>query len=193
MQNNQLTVPLKDFNYAMRVFKTDKPRKNAKKPLQITPAILSFSNGFLTIESNEKLVNIHAEGEWHGKAEFSNTIITALAAIPLNADPVIIKYADNKLYISSTYVSCTWTAFSSELISQLTKPSLIDIFAMRRTLPAHQFHGDGIEGQYKLAHTKMLKETEKQAKKLSEFEITQEDLLDIIEAKVELRIAKKIL
>ena len=166
-------------------------RKNIKKKPIFPPAILSYSNGFLTIESEDKLVNIHAKGEWHGKAEFSNTVVTALALVPLTGDPIIVKYADNKLHIATTSITCTWTSSSLTLISQLTNPSLIDIFAMWRSLPAHQVHGDGIAKQYKAGHTRMLKETEKIARKLTEYEITQEDLIALIEAKVVAKILAK--
>ena len=192
MQNNCLTVGLKEFNHAMKTFKVGVERKNAKKKPIFPPAILAYSNGFLTIESEEKLVNIHASGEWHGKAEFSNTFVTALTKVPLTGDPIIIKYADNRLHIATTSITCTWTSSSHQLISQLTNPSLIDIFAMWRTLPAHQLHGDGIAKQYKAAHAKMLKDTEKLAKKLTAYEITQDDLITMIEAKVKAKISAKI-
>ena len=124
MQNNCLTVDLKEFNFAMKTFKVGMPRKNAKKKPIFPPAILSYSNGFLTIESEDKLVNIHAKGEWNGKAEFSNTVVTALALVPLTGDPIIVKYADNKLHIATTSITCTWTSSSHQLISQLTNPLL---------------------------------------------------------------------
>ena len=192
MQNNCLTVGLKEFNFAMKTFRVGAPRKNAKKKPIFPPAILSYSSGFLTIESEDKVVNIHASGEWHGKAEFSNMVVTAIALVPLTGDLVIIKYADNKLHIATTSITCTWTSSSHQLISQLTNPSLIDIFAMWRTLPAHQLHGDGIVKQYKAAHARMHKDTEKLAKKLTEYEITQDDLITLIEAKVEAKISAKI-
>ena len=192
MQNNVLTVDLKEFNYAMKTFKITRPRKNAKKKPVPPPAILSYSDGFLTIESEDKLVNIHASGEWHGKAEFSNTVVTALALVPLIGDAIVIKYVDNKLHIAHTSIVCTWTSSSHQLMSQLNNPSLIDIFAMWRTLPAHQLHGDGIAKQHKAAHTKMLKDTEKLANKLTAYEVTQNDLIELIEAKVKAKIAAKI-
>ena len=58
MQNNYLTVDLKEVNFAMKTFKVGMARKNVKKKPIFPPAILSYSNGLLTIESNDKLVNI---------------------------------------------------------------------------------------------------------------------------------------
>ncbi|MBA3696424.1 MAG: hypothetical protein H0W85_06620 [Methylotenera sp.] len=192
MQNNLLTVGLKEFSYAMKTFKVGIPRKNAKKKPIIPPAVLSYSDGILTIESNDKLVNIHAKGEWHGKAEFSNTIVNALAMVPLSTDPLVIKYTGEKLIIGSTSITCKWSLLSKGMIDKLSNPSVIDVFAMWRTLPAHQAHSDGIAGKYKTMHQSMLKETEKVAKKLSVYEITQEDLIYLIETKIEAKMKNNI-
>ncbi|NOU25377.1 MAG: hypothetical protein HOO90_07560 [Methylotenera sp.] len=189
MQNNLITVSLKEFNHAMKTFKLGVPRKNAKKKPIIPPAVLSFFDGILTIESDEKLVNIRATGEWHGKAEFSNSIVNAIAMVPLSTNPLVIKYTGEKLLIGSTSVTCKWTLLNERKINQLSNPSVIDIFAMYRTLPAHQAHADGIAKKYKSVHQAMLKETEKTAKKLSAYEITQEDLITLIEAKTEAKIS----
>jgi hypothetical protein len=191
MQNNLLTVDIKEFNHAMKTFKLGIPRKNAKKKPTIPPAILSYSDGILTIESNEKLVNIHAKGEWHGKAEFSNSIVNALAMVPLSTNPLVIKYTGEKLHIGSTSITCKWALLSKGMINRLSNPSVIDVFAMWRTLPAHQVHADGIAKLYKSMHQAMLKETEKIAKKLSVYEITQDDLIALIEKKTEAKISDK--
>ena len=63
---------------------------------------------------------------------------------------------------------------------------------MWHTLPAHQLYGDGIVKRYKAALARMHKDTEKLAKKLTEYEITQNDLINLIEAKVEAKISAKI-
>ena len=59
---------------------------------------------------------------------------------------------------------------------------------MWRSLPAHQVHGDGIAKQYKAGHTRMLEDTEKIAKELAVYEITQDDLILLIETKVKAKI-----
>lgn len=92
MYKNQLFIDLKAFNYAIKVFKVGMPRSNAKKKPVILPSILSFNNGFLSIECDEKVVVMNATGEWHGKAQFSSSIVKALALVPLNTNPVIINY-----------------------------------------------------------------------------------------------------
>ena len=189
MLTNQLHVDLKTFNHAMKIFKVGMMRKNAKKKPVILPAILSFSNGFLSIDSDDKVAVIHATGEWHGKAQFSSSIIKALALVPLNTNPVMINYADGRLSIGTTSMACDWALASQGMIAQTTNPSLIDVFAMWRTQPAEQLLAKSITQQNKLAKEKLLIATASAAKKLDEFEVTQDDLLKLIEAKVKARIA----
>lgn len=190
MQNNQLTIDLKEFNHAMKVFKVGMERKNAKKKAVLLPAALSFSNGFLSIESDDKIAVMHALGEWHGKAQFSSNVVKALALVPFSGGSVVIHYRDGKLSIGSTTIDCEWELASKDMIAQATNPSLIDIFAMWRTQPADQLLAKGITQLNKLANEKLLKATASAAKKLDEFEVSQDDLLALIEAKVKARIPK---
>ena len=189
MLTNQLIVNLKTFNHAMKIFKVGMARKNAKKKPVILQAMLSFSNGFLSIESDDKVAVMHASGEWHGKAQFSNGIVKALALVPLNINPVMINYADGRLSIGTTSMACDWELASLGLIARTTNPSLIDVFAMWRTQPAEQLLAKGLTQQNKLAKAKLLKLTASAAKNLIEFEVTQNDLLKIIEAKVKAKLA----
>ena len=94
IQNNRLSVELKAFNHALKIFKVGVERKNAKKPPVILPAILSFNNGFLSIECDDKVAVMNATGEWHGKVQFSHSIVKALALVPISVNPVIITYVD---------------------------------------------------------------------------------------------------
>ena len=73
----------------MKIFKVGMVRKYTKKKPVMLPAILSFTNGFLSIESDDKVAVMHASGEWHGKAQFSSSIVKALALVPLNTNPKV--------------------------------------------------------------------------------------------------------
>lgn len=190
MYKNQLCVDLKAFNHAMKLFKVGmvRVRKNAKNPPVMLPAMLSFNNGFLSIECNDKVAVMNAIGEWHGKAQFSHTIIQALALVPLTANPVIISYENGKLCISATTIACDWQSISQSMLDQVANPTLIDVFAMWRTHPAEQLLVKGIMQKNKLAKVKLMKTTVGAAKKLEEFEVTQDDLLKLIEEKVKARI-----
>ena len=173
----------------MKIFKIGMTRKNTEKDNLLLPAILSFSDGFLSIESDDKVAVMHASGEWHGKAQFSSSIVKALALVPSNINPVMINYADGRLSVGTTSIVCDWELASQGMIAQSTNPSLIDVFAMWRAQPAEQLLAKGITQQNKLAKLKLLKATASAAKKLDEFEVTQDDLLKIIEAKVKAKIA----
>ena len=177
MYTNQLCVDLKAFNYAIKVFKVGMPRSNAKKKPVILPAILSFNNGFLSIECDEKVAVMNATGEWHGKAQFSSSVVQALALVPLNTNLVIINYIDGKLSIGATTASCNWTSVSKGMMELITNPSSIDVFAMWRTQPADALAAKGISQKNKLAMDLMFKATLSAAKKLEKFEVSADDLL----------------
>lgn len=188
MHKNQLSIDLKAFNNAMKTFKIGLQRKNAKIKPVILPAILSYNDGFLSIEFDDKVTVMHASGEWHGKAQFSGNVVKAFALVPLTTNPVIISYSDNKISIGATTVGCSWELASQGMIEQVTNPSLIDVFAMWRTQPADQLIAYGVKQKNKAAKEKLLKATASAAKKLLEFEVTQEELLNLIESKVTARI-----
>lgn len=190
MSKNVLTIDLKEFNHAMRIFKVGMERKNAKKHQVILPAMLSFNDGFMSIESDDKLMVVKATGEWHGKAQFSQSIIKALALVPPNANPVLVSYSDGKISIATMKAPCDWESISHKLLEKLLHPSMLDIFAMWRTQPAAELRVNGMDKHHKLAQLKMMKITASASKKLEEFEVTQQDLLNLIEAKVRAKISR---
>ncbi len=133
---------------------------------------------------------MNATGEWHGKVQFSHSIVKALALVPISVNPVIITYVDGKITIGSTTATCIWVSSSQGMIDKISNPSMIDIFAMWQTQPADQLLTKGIKQSNKLAKDKLLKTTASVAKKLEAFEVTQDDLLNLIESKVKARILK---
>jgi hypothetical protein len=54
--------------------------------------------------------------------------------------------------------------------------------------PADELRRDGIDKQYKLGHKKMMRAIESASRKLSEFDITQDELVKLIEVKIQARI-----
>ena len=183
---NELNVDLNEFNFGMKIFKLD---GRLKKP-KTSRAILAFDRGFLSIELEDKISVINAVGNWNGKATFSSNFISALTLVPLTVNPVVIKYADGKLNIGGVKADADWELVSHQVLDKLSNPSLIDIIAMSRTQPVLKLRENGITKKNKLAQSKLLKLTESAAKKLSEFEVTQEDLISLIETKVSNRIIK---
>lgn len=189
MTRNELSIDLKEFVHSLKVFKIGMERKNAKKKSVTLPAMLSFNDGFMSIECEDKIMVVRAKGEWHGKAQFSSTTIKALALVPPNINPVIVKYEDGKISIASMRVSCDWEQLSYTLLDRLNNPTCMDILAMWRTQPAVDLKTHGIDKEYKLAQEKMMKLTAVAAKKLEEFEVTQQELINLIEAKIKAKIS----
>lgn len=185
---NKLTINLIEFKNGIKIFKVKSPaRINAKKRVQI-PAVISFNDGFMSIDCNEKVAVMRAVGEWSGKAHFSASIVHAIALVPPNNDPMTVSYNEGKLTIGSISVTCEWMPVSYHLIDMLVNPTLIDIFAMWRTSPSSELHKKDIDKKIISAKEKMLNATASAAKRLENFEITQVDLLNLIEEKIKTRI-----
>lgn len=184
---NELNISLKEFKNGIKIFKVNRQRINAKKKVQL-PAVISFNDGFLSIDCDEKVSVMRATGEWSGKAHFSASIVHAIALAPPNNEPMTISYHEGKLTIGSTSVTCEWLPVSHQLMDTLINPTLIDIFAMWRSNPADDVHKKGIDRQIVSAKEKLLRATASSAKKLEAFEVTQEDLLALIETKIKSRI-----
>jgi hypothetical protein len=185
MQTNKLIVDLKNFNLAMELFKVGKLVRKHTKP---KTAMLSFNDGFLSIECDDTVSVMRASGEWHGKAQFSSNIVKALTLVPLATNPVVISYLNNKINIGSMVAPCDWESASHTMIQKLVNPSSIDIFAMWRTQPAVHLMATGLKQKNKAAELTLQKATAKAVKALEKFEVTQEELLALIEAKVKARI-----
>ena len=183
---NELHIDLKEFNFGMKTFKLD---GRVKKP-KTSRAILAFDRGFLSIELDDKISVINAVGTWNGKATFSANFIYALTLVPLPVNPVEVKYADGKLNIGGIKAAADWELISHQALDKLSNPSLVDIIAMSRTQPVLKLRANEIDKKHKLAQSKLYKLTESAAIKLSEFEVTQDDLISLIETKVRNRIAK---
>lgn len=188
MQTNELLVELNEFNAGMKSFKKAMVLKNKKKKPKIEKAILAFDNGFLTIECNDITAVMNAKGQWHGKVEFSESVVTALSLQPVNSNPVVISYLDEKLNLGGLRVTCDWVSSSKGMIEKLKNPSLIDIFAMYRTQPVLELKRSGIDERYKLAQQKMKRALATATKRLDGLEITEEDLLNLIEHKITAKI-----
>lgn len=187
---NHILVGVRTFNAGMKSFKISMPRKNAKHTPIYPSAMLSFASGFLTVEWNGIIVNMRADGSLEGKVEFNHSAIFALVLAPPVGEELVIKFENDRLYFGTTAIPCRMTQFSEAFLSKVNSPSVIDIFAMWRTLPAHTIHTNDIADQYNSAFKTMFVDTERIAKNLKKYEITQEDLIELINSKVSQRISK---
>lgn len=189
---NTLEVTLKEFTHSMKAFRVG-IRKNAKKrPLAKVPAILDFRDGFLSIDGDDKVAVMKATGEWAGKAEFSFSIVDALSQFSPTTDPVVIRYDENnsKLYIGQTVTPCEWHSSSKTLIAKIENPSVIDLFAMWRTQSASELNATGIKAQLSTARLKMKKDISCVVKRLADYEVCEQEIIDLIEEKIKEKVKK---
>ena len=192
MSVNTIEVNLKDFIYAIKVFQFG-VRKNSKKPtFKGSLAILDFRDGFLSIDGEDKVAVMRATGEWAGKAEFSFSIVNALSLFPPTTDPVVIRYDEDqgKLYIGQTVTPCTWQSSIKSVIGKIENPSAIDLFAMWKTQPASELNATAIKTQLSKARAKMKKDVASVAKKLADYEVSEQEISALIEKKIQERVKK---
>lgn len=122
LSRNFLQVRQCEFKQATKILQ--------RKRIRLGPSLLAYEGGFLSIESGEITVVMHAEGEWHGRATFSETVLRALALVPPEQDPIFIQYADGHLLIANMTIPCQWQPLSKAFLENLTNPSLIDLLAV---------------------------------------------------------------
>jgi hypothetical protein len=143
--NNLLHVSVAEFKLATKVYQ--------RKRLRLGPVLLAYEGGFLSIESGEATAVMNAVGEWHGRAVFSPEILRALALVPPLQDPVQISYDGAYLFIGSMKIICQWNMVSQAFIEDLENPSLIDLLALKVTVPRSEIGGTGL-GNKSVAHMK---------------------------------------
>lgn len=180
MLNNLLQVSLKEFKRGTKVFQ--------RKRLKLGPVLLAFENEFLSIESGEVTSVMNAAGEWHGRAIFSPEILRALAMIPPLEDPVQISYDGGHLFIGNMKIMCQWNTVSQTFIHDLINPSLIDLLALKRTVPRSEIGGTGLGSQIRSAHEKAERRIMNAAKQLQDLEISEAEIRSLVDARIATRL-----
>lgn len=177
---NFLELPLAEFKHATEVF--------TPKRCKLGPALLAFEGGFLSIESGEVTVVMHAIGEWHGRATFSPQTLRAIATVPPNQDPLTISYADGHLLIGNMNITCQWQNVGEALIHNLENPSLFDLLVMERTLPRSELKGTERGHQILDAVEQADKRIRKAMAQLAELGVSEAEIRALIEAKIKARL-----
>lgn len=182
LATNCLKVPLPEFRRAVAPF--------TPKRLKLGPALLAFENGFLSIESGEVTVVMHATGEWHGRATFSPQTLRALATVPPNQNPLTISYAEGHLLIATMTIACEWHPISEGLIHNLENPSLFDLLVMERTLPRAEIKSTELGRRVTAAAKDAEKRIRKAASQLSDLQVTEAEILALVDSKIKARLHK---
>ncbi len=175
---NYLEVDAAEFKLATHVF--GRKRKAG-------PVLLAYEGGFLSIESGEVTAVMHATGEWHGRATFSLQIMRALAMVPPAQNPIVITYTDNHLLLGCMKIICKWSSVSQVFINDLQKPSILDLLAMERNIPRAELGGSDLGKKIRNARQSFELRIKKAAEQLGEFEITEDDLRNIVESRIKQR------
>jgi hypothetical protein len=173
---NLLQVSLKEFKLATKVF--------TRKRLQMGPVLLAYEGGYLSIESGEVTVVMHATGEWHGRATFSPQVMRALAMVPPAQNPIPIAYADGHLLIGSMTITCDWNIVGEAFVRDLENPSIIDLLALERTLPRAQIKGSELGKRIRSAQDKTERRIRNAAAQLADLEITEAEIRALVEARI---------
>lgn len=178
---NALQVSLKEFKLATKPF--------TRKRLQLGPVLLAYEGRFLSIESGEVTVVMHAEGEWHGRAMFSPQVLRALAMVPPACDPIPISYADGHLLIGSMTITCEWRIVGQAFLQDLENPSIIDLLALESTLPRAEIKGTELGKRVQSARQKAERRIKNAAAQLADLEIEEAEIRRLVSARVARRLA----
>jgi hypothetical protein len=178
--NNLLQVSLKEFKRGTKVFQ--------RKRMKFGPVLLAFENEFLSIESGEVTAVMNATGEWHGRAIFSPNILHAIAMVPPLCDPVQISYDDGHLFVGGMKIVCQWHTVSQAFIEDLENPSLIDLLALRETVPRSEIGGTSMGKQIRNAHEMAERRITNAAKQLQDLEITEAEIRSLVDIRIATRL-----
>lgn len=180
MLKNILQVSLKEFKDATKVFQ--------KKRVKLGPVLLAYESGFFSIESGEATAVMHATGEWHGRAMFSPEILRALVMVPPLHDPIQFSYDDGYLFVGSMKIICQWNTVSQAFIEDLANPSLIDLLALKDTIPRSEIGGTGLGKKIRGAHEKAERRIMNAAKQLQDLEISEAEIRALVDARIATRL-----
>lgn len=189
---NELRVPLREFKRAMGRFKEYgriNPYRNRRKTAAPSPdALIAFSGGFLSFEAEDLVAAVRAEGEWHGRATISVRMLGILALTPPLEDPVPLVYDGGRLRISTVTMRCDWDQDGARLVQRAENPGPLDLLAMDRTVSRAEVHGSDLGKRITAAKRKVGNAVTRAANLLADLEITEEDLREMLEARVRARL-----
>jgi len=180
---NRLSVDRSEFNHAIRTFRGRRGQGSL--------ASLAFDSGILSIEADDLMTTCRAGGEWQGCALFSAQVLAALAKVPPAENPVIIEYSQGKLSIGPLSITCDWSNVSDDFIGQLESPSVLDLIAIGRSMPAAEIHRTGLWRRISRAKATVTSAVSKAMKHLQQLEISEAELHDLVEARIRSRLKER--
>ena len=179
---NRVEVPLSEFNHALSSLRD-------RRKLHHNGG-LTFENGVLSVQMDDAMVTMRATGEWHGVALFSGQVLAALVKVPPRQDPIVIEYDAGRIAIGSLSVPCELQNVSARFIGRLEDPSILDLLALERSMPAAEIHRSGLWRRISRARATVATSTKKAASYLEKFEISETELRDMVEKRIRARLDK---
>ncbi len=180
LTRNLLHVTRAEFKRATKVF--------TRKRLVLGPVLMAFEGGFLSFESGDVTVVMHADGEWQGRAWFSPQVLRAVATVPPDADPIPIAYAEGFILIGGITIPCEWRLSREELAHQIENPCLLDLLALNRTLTRAEIRGTELGKRIRSATEKADRRIRNAVAQLAELEISEREIRGLVEARIALRL-----
>jgi hypothetical protein len=82
---------------------------------RMAKAMLTFTNGVLSIKVGSTAIDVHAAGDWSGVAKANGkAFLIASRDLPAT-DPITLKVEDDRLLIERRSVRCEWSESKSAL------------------------------------------------------------------------------
>lgn len=173
---NQLAIALGEFKEAIKIF------AKARPPL--SEALLAFEGNYLSLEANDVVAVMRAQGVWSGRATFPGDVLRALARIPPAIDPVPVEYDGHRLLIGNLKIACHWQGSSDAFISSVLHPGPLDLLALERSLPRAELHGSDLGKEARNMKSLATRRINKAAELLEMFGISRADLQGLLEARI---------
>ena len=184
MKNNELRIALPEFKLAMRMFRRYRKAKNPPE------AMFAFESGMLSIEAGGEVAVVHAEGEWHVRAWISSYYLGVFHEVPPRENPVVLRCVEGQLHISTLNIGCRSESLSAPMIKRAENPDIIDLLALDRTVPRHEFHGTDLGKRIAQAKRTASGTITRSSKMLAKLGITEDDLWEMVESQVKERMAQ---
>lgn len=185
MAKSEIRIPLQQFKTVTRRFRDHKVKKRPER------AVIAFRDGYASFETESgEVVAVHADGTWDGMATIPAYYLAVLYETPPREDPVIIRYEDGKLSVSTLSVGCKWESVGAKGIKAAESPSVLDLLALDRTVSRAEVHGTSLGKKISQAKRIASAAVTRAATSLAHFGIAREEIETMVEQRIRDRIAR---
>ena len=185
MARSEIRIPLQQFKTVTKRFRDHKVKKRPER------AAIAFRDGYASFEAESgEVVAVHADGTWDGMARIPAYYLAVLYETPPREDPVVIRYEDGKLSISTLSVGCQWELVSAKTLKASESPSVLDLLALDRTVSRAEVHGTSLGKKIAQAKRVAGAAVTRAATSLAHFGIKREEVEAMVEQRIRDRIAR---